>query len=400
MGEKTKILFVDDQQEILDGLRRMTRSVRSEWEVNFALGGEAALEMMENKRFDIIVTDMRMPGMDGVELLKQTVARYPHMIRIVLSGQYDVDSFIKSGWPAHQFLPKPCDAETLKQTISHTVAMRGMLDDEHIRDLVSRADILPSLPSVYLEIEKELQSEHASMKKVGEIISCDVGLTAKVLQLVNSPMFGRSRKIESPTQAVVLLGTDMIKALVLYLQTSSTIKVPSGLSLERISSHSVRVGMLAREIAALEGEDHTVCYEAFLAGLLQNVGSLIVISNFPDEYQQIADASSQEDTSVYELEKKILGATHAEIGAYLISLWGLSPRIAEAVAYHENPSVCPVEKITFELTAIHVANALDKDPALGVAFVENDFDFEYLQKQGVLARLPDWQELHQKMMQE
>lgn len=395
--QKIRILFVDDQPEILQGLKRMSRSMRDVWDVSFALGGEKALEMMAAEAYEVLVTDMRMPGIDGAQLLKKALELYPNMIRIVLSGQYDIDNFIRSGWSAHQFLSKPCDADTLKKTISQTVAMRSLLENSSLKELVTRASFLPSLPSIYIDIEEELKSPNASMQKVGDIVAQDVGITAKVLQLVNSPIFGITRKIETPAQAVVMLGADVIKSLALYLQACSEIPIPEGVSLERISNHGVAVGALARDIAKMENKDNSICSDAFLAGVLQNVGSLIIISGFPDEYSQITAKANEENLPVWQVEQEMLGASHAEIGAYLIALWGLPTTIAESVAYHNHPSNCPDRDVSFALTAVHVANALEREPGLGSAFVENDFDFNYLEKLGLINRLPRWQQLYQEM---
>ncbi len=394
--QKIRILFVDDQPEILQGLKRMARSMRNEWDTFFALGGEKALEVLAGDSYDVLVTDMRMPGIDGAQLLKEALTHYPNMIRIVLSGQYDIDNFIRSGWSAHQFLSKPCDADTLKETITQTVAMRSLLENSRLKELVTRSNFLPSLPSIYMEIEQELASPDASMQKVGEIIAQDLGITTKVLQLVNSPIFGCTRKIETPAQAVVMLGADVIKSLTLYLQACSEIPMPEGISLERISRHGVAVGALARNIAKLEGMDKSVCSNAFLAGILQNVGSLIILSGFPEEYKQITNRANEENLPVWKVEQDVLGASHAEIGAYLIALWGLPAAIAESVAYHNSPSNCPDKNISFALTAVHVANAMERAPGLGMAFSENNFDFEYLEKMGLIDRLPRWQQLYQE----
>jgi len=399
MSEMIKILFVDDEQEVLDGLRRMTRTQRSIWDARFAIGGEQALSMIDRDQYDVVVTDMRMPGMDGAELLRRTVESHPYLIRVVLSGQYDVDAFVKSGWPAHQFLSKPCEPDELIQAVNHAFNMRGLLDNSVIRDIVTRANSLPSLPGLYMQIENELLSANASMKRVGDIISGDVGISAKVLQMVNSPVFGCTRKIDSVGQAVVMLGADIIKALVLYLQACSSIRLPADISLQRVSEHGVRIGALSKAVAEIEGQDKETCVEAFLAGLLQNIGSLIIISSFPDEYSQIEQQSDQQGVSVSEVERSVLGTTHAEIGAYLISLWGLSSTVAKAIAYHDDPSKCGDEAIPFALVAVHVANALDKDTYLGAAFVENDFDFEFLESCGLLTHLPIWQKKYQELLQ-
>ena len=393
---KISILFVDDQPEILQGLKRMTRVMRKQWDVSFALGAEKALEMLASETYDVLVTDMRMPGIDGAMLLREVLNLYPSMVRIVLSGQYDVNNFIRSGWSAHQFLSKPSDTDMLIRIITQTIAMRDLLGNSQVKELVTRANALPTLPALYIEIEQELRLPNASMKRVAEIISQDIGLTTKVLQLVNSPIFGFSRNIETPEQAVVMLGVDVIKSLALYLQACATIPIPKGISLERISKHAIAVGTLARDIAKLEGKGSKVCGDAFLAGILQNIGSLIILSGYPNEYEQITREANESNLPVWKVEKNILGASHAEIGAYLIALWGLPTSIAESVAYHNSPSECPDQNISFALTAVHAANALEKEPGLGAAFVENYFDFEYLEKLGLIDRLPAWQKLYQE----
>ncbi len=394
---KIKILFVDDEQEILQGLKRMARAMRHNWDVNFALGGAKALEIMAKQDFDILVTDMRMPGIDGVQLLQESLEHYPHMIRIVLSGQFDLDNFIRSGWPAHQFLSKPCDTNTLKKTISQTFAMRELLENSRLKDLVTRANFLPSLPSLYLEIEQELRSTAISMQKIGDIIAQDVAMTAKVLQLVNSPIFGCRRKIKTPTQAVVMLGVDVIKSLSLYLQTYAVMPTPAGVSLERLSKQGIAVGALAREIAKMEGKDDVVCSDAFLAGILQNIGRLIILSGFPEAYKDITAQAHEKNMPVWKVEQQVLGASHAEIGAYLIALWGLPTAIVESVAYHNTPSQCSDKNASFALTAVHVANALEKEPGLDASVINNDLDLEYLKKKGLTEHLPRWQQLYQKM---
>lgn len=394
---KIRVLFVDDQQEVLDGLKRSMYAMRKAWVPSFADSGAAAIEQLLAAPFDVLVTDMNMPGMDGAALLEHALEQYPQTIRVVLTGQYDVDRFVKSGWPAHQFLTKPCETGTLVQTVNHAFNMRELLDNKAIRQGVTKANYLPSLPSIYLQVEKELKSNDASIGRVGEILAKDTGISAKVLQMVNSPIFGGLHRIDSINQAVVRLGADVIQSLVLYLQTCSSIRLPAEYSLARISAHGARIGALARAIARLENQRDDICADAFLAGLLQNVGSLIIISSFPEVYSQIEAESSQQNVSVSEIERRLLGSTHAEIGAYLISLWGLSPRVAEAVAYHDVPSRCPDERMSFVLTAVHVANMLDRDVGLGASFVENDFDFEYLGTYGLLGHLPRWQEKYREM---
>src|SRR5262245_37814840 len=98
-----KILFVDDEPNVLQGLERMLRSMRHEWEMQFAMSGPAALERLAEQTFDVIVSDMRMPGMTGAQLLTEVSQRHPHIVRIILSGQADQEDILRSVGPTHQY---------------------------------------------------------------------------------------------------------------------------------------------------------------------------------------------------------------------------------------------------------------------------------------------------------
>jgi len=199
-----RILFVDDESMVLDGLRRMLRGMRNEWEMEFAASGHEALGILAGRQFDVIVTDMRMPGMDGCQLLNHVKKLHPQVVRIVLSGQSDNDMIMKSVGPAHQFLSKPCDAEILKTTVARVCSMWNLLDDEALIKVVSGIESLPSLPQLYSEVVDEVNSAEGSLNRVGEIISKDSGMSAKILQLVNSAFFGLPRQVTSPVRAVQL----------------------------------------------------------------------------------------------------------------------------------------------------------------------------------------------------
>jgi DNA-binding NtrC family response regulator len=157
---KRRILFVDDEPNVLSGLRRMLRSMREEWDFEFAGSGREALEVMQRTAVEVIVTDMRMPGMDGSQLLDEVLQRHPQVVRIVLSGQSDTETVLRSVRPTHQFLSKPCDAETLKATVARACALRDLMAEPSLKDLVSRISTLPSMPSLYLEVVKELRCRH------------------------------------------------------------------------------------------------------------------------------------------------------------------------------------------------------------------------------------------------
>ncbi len=396
-----RILFVDDEPNVLDGLRRMLRPMRMEWETAFALGGEEALATLAEKRFDVVVSDMRMPGMDGAQLLTEVKRRYPEIVRIVLSGHSEKETVFRSVGPAHQYIAKPCDTKQLKKIITQACALRDLLSEDSLRDLVSQMSTIPSLPQAYADILGELQSPDASIKRVGEIVSKDVGMTAKILQLVNSAFFGLRHHVSSPSQAASFLGVDTLKSLVLSVHIFSQlddVKI-EGFSLDRLWNHSAATGALAKRIAAAEGCAEQLCDHALMAGLLHDAGKLVIAANLPERYSGVLASVEDEGLELWEAERKILTNTHAEVGAYLLGLWGLPDPIVEAVAFHHSPSKCLEEKFA-PLTAVHAANALEHEPSdAGEDPNASRLDTEYLGQLGLAERLPAWRDLHAEIAQ-
>lgn len=212
---KRRILFVDDEPLVLKGLQRMLRGMRGDWEMYFIDSAPKALAILDKYRFDAVVTDMRMPEMDGAQLLNEVMRTHPDVVRIVLSGEMDQEMILKTVRSSHQYLNKPCEPEVLKLTLKRAFALRSLLNDDRLKKSVAGIDSLPSLPTLYLEIMEELQSPNSSFKKIGAIISRDIGMTAKILQMVNSAYFGLCRKIGRAEEAVGYLGMETVKSLVL-----------------------------------------------------------------------------------------------------------------------------------------------------------------------------------------
>lgn len=394
-----RVLFVDDQPNVLAGLRRMLRGVRNEWEMYFAESVDEALAIMEGVAFDVVVTDMRMPGRGGAELLTEVMEKYPSTARIILSGQADQASVMHSVSLAHQYLTKPCDAETLKRTVSRVCGLRKTLRQDALVRLVSRSVSLPSLPHIYTELLRELQSEDASIQQVASLIEQDVAMTAKLMQMVNSSFFGMPRRINNPRQAAALLGINILKPLVLSAGVFSQFQSAKlrGFSVTGLMEHSVAVSRLAEEIARDFSDDAELAEDALLAGLLHDIGKLLLAANLPEQYSDTLATAREQAIPLYLVEREHFGATHAEIGAYLLGLWGLADPIIEAVAYHNEPSDSLAEGFT-ALTAVHAADVLinEVEPAASI----RGFDTDYLARSGAADRVPCWREAMDGIMAE
>jgi HD-like signal output (HDOD) protein len=395
-----QIIFVDDEPNVLAGLRRMLRPLRHEWSMDFVEDPLQALTRLASHHYDVIVSDIRMPGLDGVELLKMVKARYPNAIRIALSGHADMEMCLESARAAHQYLSKPCDSDSLKSTIDRAFSLQDLLTNERLVSLVSGLDSLPSLPHLYTEILDELGSSNGTMKRVGEIISKDVAMTAKVLQMVNSAFFGLPRHVSTPVQAAALLGMDVIRSLVLSAKIFSAFEGRQVKSrhIEQLWNHSSKTASLAKAIASAHGQDRKCCDFALMAGMLQDIGILIIAADLPDEAARIYSWENNERTAHWKAEQEILSCSHMEIGAYLLGLWGLPNPIVEAVAYHHQPSRSVNNTFT-PLTAVHIADALVAEGSSGATCKENlQLDVKYLIRLGLTDHLESWRQVYDEVL--
>jgi len=352
----TRLLFVDDEPHVIEGLRRMMRRVRDQWEVHTALSGEEALKIMAVTPADVVVSDMRMPHMNGVELLNRIAKQYPEAVRLILSGHTDREVIMQSAIVAHQFLAKPCDAETLVNTLHRAKRVRELLSSPSIRDVVGRTMQLPCLSSTYDELMAVLGTEGSTVRDVADVVSKDLVLTARVMQLVNSSFFVKPRPMDSIVDAVSYLGLDVVRGLAAAVKAFDGFENVLGeRPLKELFLHCLEVGSLCRRIAIHEGMTIRDQEDALLAGMLHDIGKIVLAQAYPSEYESIL-RDKQDWWPSQEAENNQLGLSHSEVGAYLLGLWGFQNHIVEAVAFHERPRLSPV--LVFSLTTIlHVANA-------------------------------------------
>ena len=392
MTTKKRILFVDDEEFALRGLDRLLRSMREEWEMEFVDSGDKALARMAEAPFDVIISDMRMPRMNGAELLNEVMKRHPRTVRLILSGYADRDLILRCVGSTHQYLAKPCDAKMLKMTVQRAAHLEDSLKSEALRLLVNRCSVLPSVPALYSEIIEVLQDPQADVDTVGAIVVKDVAMIAKILKLVNSAFFGMGNEISSPSEAVTYLGTDTIKSLILVTHAFSNVDAINlkGLSMDSLWAHSMEVSNAAKAVAYFESADRKTMDEAFVAGLLHDVGKLVFAINLPQEYQQALDLAREKKITMAAAERQVFGADHADVGGYLLGLWGLPVPVVEAIALHHRPDLTMLKAFS-PLTAVHAGNAIvsAKHPSV-TGIPPSEPDMNYLSELGLDSHLKAW----------
>lgn len=357
---KKRLLLVDDEPSVLNVMRAMSLRIDRELEVVTANNGIKALELMKAQPFDIIVSDMRMPEMSGAELLHKVMELYPGTARVIMSGYADQENTLQSLGATHQYLLKPCDFALYRSTISRILVLNRFLQSERLRKVAAGIKTLPSLPAIYFRLMKELVSPHATTESIGAIISQDISLTAKMLQLVNSAFFASARSVSSAHEAVQILGIRTVKTLALSIYVFSCFDQErlADFPPDRLWNHCMATGLRARKIMSSIGADMAVEDAAFTAGVLHDIGKLVLAISFPVLFVQAQQEAEAHRIPNYRRERELIGACHAEIGAYVLGLWGLPTSIVEAVAWHHRPQESGLPEFS-ALSAVHIANYLE-----------------------------------------
>ena len=327
------ILFVDDEPHLLAGLRRMLRFKRGEWDMAFAASGEEALALMADRPVDVVVSDMRMPGMDGAQLLAEVRRRHPATSRIILSGHADRASIISAIGPTQQYLSKPCDVEVLVAALDRVLAVRDLVTDERLRRILGGIESLPKPPSVYERMLAMASDPDCRLDDVVAVIEDDVPTSAEVLRLVNSSFFGLPARVDSVARAVSLLGLETIQALAVAGAVFGPGGGPArGLDLHALSARALVVAQLSRAFAVSDGWSREAVHDAFFAGLLHEVGITVLAAAQPQAWQAVRERGPLDPWTAHEVQVGAFGCSATEASAYLLGLWGFAETVVEAIA--------------------------------------------------------------------
>jgi HD-like signal output (HDOD) protein len=388
---KQSILFVDDDANILNGLQRMLRGQRDRWNLTFVDSGQKALELIEQHDFDVVVSDMRMPDIDGATLLSEVERRSPSTVRVILSGYSEAKSIFRTVGPAHQYLAKPCDPQTIIALMDRAQTMRGLLAQPKLRALVAGMRNLPSPPDLYLKLTEEMRCEEASLNVIAKLIETDVAMTAALLKVTNSAYFSLSVTINNVSQAVRLLGLETVRTLVLSVGIFKQFSGKPDLAplMQSLNDYSLTLAHLAQRLAAADGADEATQSQSLCSGMLCCIGSMVLLDADPIQYRGTMEAAGQAHLEA--AEREIFGATQAELGAYLLGLWGFNDAVVEAVLYQLQPSACANQQKSLS-TYVHLARALG--PAFPLMLQPDDplavMDRSYVERLGLAGRVSEW----------
>jgi HD-like signal output (HDOD) protein len=385
-----RILFVDDDVSMLDALRVRLRPMRDKWAATFVQNGGRALLELQEGRYDVIVTDIRMRGMHGLGLLRTVSERWPQTVRIALSGykNYQPSHLMPI---AHRFLNKPCEPLQLESVLEQCLNVQDLAPRSAVRALVGRVQRLPPIRRTYLKLQSDLADKGITARDAARVIANDTVLTAKILQIVNISFHHLKRCISDIEEAVSCLGLSTVRALVMSAEVFSqwppreTGTVPD---LERLQLH---IGSVAKVGLALT-VDTPFAADAALAARLHDIGYWVLAQECPRELRRAVEFARAHELPLHEAEREVLGASHAEIGAYLLGLWGLPSPVVEAIAEHHRPE--RAGRLEFDasaalVVAIALSDSDDADAFRGIPRSTPVVGPEYFEQ----LRAPfDWQE--------
>jgi HD-like signal output (HDOD) protein len=373
-------LFVDDEPSILRGLRSVFHRERSEWDMSFANSAIEAIELLSRSPVDVVVTDMRMPQMDGAQLLAVVQERWPATCRIVLSGQAERDSLLRVLPTMHTFLAKPCQSAELRSAITRCMSVSMITTDPRLRSLIGRVDRLPSPPAHYIRLTEIAKNPRARLSDIADAVAEDSAFALKVIHIASSAAFGCEPATPSLSRCVSNLGVELLKAVALSTSLYARHDGPAlPVSLDSLQTHAQRTAGLARAFI----QDTAGADLAFACGLLHDIGRIVLQLGLPSDYGKMCEEIKLTRESLVVAERRYFGADHAAVAGCLMRMWGLPVQLIEAVEHHHEPEGASVA-VADIIAVVHVAETLSDNSD------STDVDLEFLHRVNLVDHLPRW----------
>ncbi len=379
LSHMLKALIVDDNSTRLARIRRSIDQARLPIGAFFTSSLAEAESSWDEFRFDVaacLVERMDGPAARTLSLIESVK---PEVARVLFTDNHRIRNWSSP----HLVMSANPSVSDLNRGLHGAARWKERLEDVHLAEIVAGARKLPSLPDVYLRIQEEIHSSDPALNKIGHIIETDPALGLTVLRVVNSSLFGLKQEVGDIVQATALLGMRTISSLVLAASLYSSAALDKKLT-TKMWNEALRVGSLAREIARAEGLGRALEEESQLAGLLHDVGDIVLLQHWPKKFVQVDLRNREED------ERRLFGATHADIGAYLVAVWGLPSGVVDAVGFHHKPSDGANPRLLSATTAVHIARTLHD---LGADVEPDAFDREHLQHVCDVGRVDAWRGL-------
>jgi HD-like signal output (HDOD) protein/ActR/RegA family two-component response regulator len=387
---RKNILYVASPRSADTALSESVNGLNPNWAVSVARSAAETLALFDQNRYDAIIANEQLDDMDGFRLLDTIQQRHPDAHRLIVADLSNPRVAVKSAGAVHQCLPKPIDLELLRSALERVFLRNIWLSNRSVRELLGQMSAVPSPPELYMTIIRALRDPSTDLEEISTQAEQDPGMSAKLLQLANSAALGLGQKVVRVHDAIGYLGLEMTRALVLLAHTFAYCNRRTDFDgrIARLWKHSLRTGVLARRLARLENCSSDEVDESFLAGVLHDIGELLLLVNMPEKYKQVLAQAGEKHSPLWLVELEHFGATHAELGAELMAIWNLPHGVVEALALHHHPS--KLFSSTFgPLAAVHVADVFEQEFSQS-AEEGSSIDQSFLNDLGVGDRIETW----------
>ena len=388
--DSPRVMFVGEDQQLWPELLRSAD--RENWRFTFAHGADEALVALDEQDYDAVVANLTLPGMSGAELLQEVRQRRPDIWRFLRAQPEAVAKAPSWAGAAHQVIDLPDGVEDIQTRLNLAFTNQVWKPTPVAESVLSTCPLLPSPPKLYYRMVDLLSSPTASLERIGELIEQDAPMSAKMLQMVNSAIFALQMKVNRPSDAVLYLGVETTKAVVLMAHTVSCFQSIKRIALpaEKILAHSFRTARYARWVAQQECPRGQASDQAFTAGLLHDIGKFLLAANRGEAYARAVEYATKGQMTLQQAEVDFFGVDHAELGGALLASWGIPQPIVDAVALHHKPAWLNDSGFS-AITAVHAANILaNEQHPIELGFLHSEINLEYLEAGGYAESVDAW----------
>ncbi|MBI3792088.1 MAG: HDOD domain-containing protein [Gemmatimonadetes bacterium] len=388
----TRILVVADDPELGVAVQAGARTLGVPGSVRVVRSAPAALAAMAEEQADLVVTDIHVPGSEGPAWLHALRDRWPHVARVIVSGDADAAMLEQAYAIARHVLATPCAPATLAWALGTALdgvrAVDGTEAHAKAVQVVERVGTPGVFMAHFAALREALEAPNPPRGALRQAIEASPLLTLRVLRLANSPWYGGGAPVTSVADALARLGPELLRGLLLSLRTLDERSMDPDLTadLRLIKRHVHLLARIMRRVRAGQPDESL----AATAALLHDVGRVVVALGDPAVGRQVDYHSTQSGQVRHEVELDIASVRDADVGAVLLENWGIPAVLRELVRGHALPSIAGPEAPPAVLGPLHVAHARIEAAGLGSAGTPHTVDLGYLERHGLTEFVATW----------
>ena len=330
----TNFLYVGHEGACADQMASVVAECQADWQLNRTADAASAIDIVMQRNISIVIAGYGEDLEGCGDLFRTLLESCPGVVRLAMIPEPLYSSADLAMLSAHQAVVADSSAKVVKAVLERAVSVRGKLQaNPRMEGLLSKINTIPTPPALYFKVREEIHSPDSNAHSIAVLVARDAVLTARILRMVNSGLFALPFSIADLDHAIALLGTQTVLGLVLSVHLYKSRPLP-GINMDALWRHSFVVSAVARHITSELGGIRDDVSASGVAGLLHDIGSLVLLANFPDSYPALIRQADGDESVLLLLELESLGVDHAELGGIIVDLWCLPDAVVAAVAEH------------------------------------------------------------------